>query len=54
LAGLKVNEETIREAVHLLLKEAVPLSLIGASPFVRKKAIEVMFTDLIDKTVTDS
>lgn len=48
LIGKDVNHETVREALRLLLKEAAPLSLIGASAFVRRKMIEVMFADLIE------
>lgn len=49
LIGKQMNEETTAEAVHLLLKEASPLSVIGASAFLRRRTIEAMFVDLIDK-----
>jgi 4-hydroxybenzoyl-CoA reductase subunit beta len=48
LMGKAVNHETMREAVHLLLKQTTPLSLIGVSAFVRRKMIEAMFVDLIE------
>lgn len=49
LIGKVLTDETVKEAVQLLLKETTPLSLIGASAFVRRNIIEVMFMDLIEK-----
>ena len=43
-----LNDETVREAVGVLLKETTPLSLIGAPAIVRRRMIEAMFCDLIE------
>jgi 4-hydroxybenzoyl-CoA reductase subunit beta len=51
LIGKGLNDETIKEALRLLIKGATPLSLIGASAFVRRNMIGVMFADLIE-TIT--
>lgn len=48
LKGKVINQEIINEAVGFLLKETTPLSLVGTSAFVRRKAIEAMFTDLVE------
>jgi len=47
LKGKTINHHTTREAVHLLLKESAPLSMVGVSALVRVKTIEAMFADLI-------
>ncbi|MDP2645472.1 MAG: FAD binding domain-containing protein [Desulfobacterales bacterium] len=54
LAGKELTDQTIKEAVRLMLKEAAPLSLIGASAFVRRRLISVMFTDLIETLAPQS
>jgi CO/xanthine dehydrogenase FAD-binding subunit len=48
LIGKKINDKTLDEAIRVLLKETVPLSLVGSSAFLRRKMIEAMFTDLIE------
>lgn len=48
LKGKEINNEAGKEAVSFILKEATPLSLIGASAMLRRTIIEVMFLDLID------
>ncbi len=47
LKGKDLDDETVADALRLVLKEASPLSLIGASAFVRRKTIQAMFVDLI-------
>jgi CO/xanthine dehydrogenase FAD-binding subunit len=51
LIGNPANGQTTREALGLLLKEAAPLSLIGASVYLRRRMIEAMFTDLAEMIV---
>jgi 4-hydroxybenzoyl-CoA reductase subunit beta len=46
LKGKDLNNETTKEAAGLILKEATPLSLIGASAMLRRAVIEAMFFDL--------
>jgi 4-hydroxybenzoyl-CoA reductase subunit beta len=42
-----LNDDTVREAVDILLKETTPLSSIGTSAFVRRRMIQAMFCELI-------
>jgi hypothetical protein len=49
LKGKPVNEETKAEALRLILKEATPLSLVGASALVRRHTIEAMFEALVER-----
>jgi 4-hydroxybenzoyl-CoA reductase subunit beta len=48
LVGKKINDKTLDEAIRILMKETSPLSLVGSSAFLRRRMIEVMFTDLIE------
>ena len=50
LIGKRLDREVIAEALRLILKEARPISPIGASTLLRRKMIEAMFVDLIEKT----
>jgi len=52
LIGKAISHLTLRETVHLLLKESTPLSMVGASALVRGNTIEAMFVDLFDM-ITD-
>jgi len=47
LKGKKVNPETVEHAAETALKEIKPLSLIGASAFLRRNIIRAMFEDLM-------
>lgn len=48
LAGRPINEETVEGSLRLILEEATPLSLVGASAFLRRTMIRAMFRDLLD------
>jgi len=43
-----INDETMKEALRLILKEAIPLSPIGAPVSVRRRMIGAMFEDLVE------
>jgi xanthine dehydrogenase YagS FAD-binding subunit len=43
----KVNPETVKHAAETALKEIQPLSLIGASAFLRRNVIRAMFEDTV-------
>jgi 4-hydroxybenzoyl-CoA reductase subunit beta len=47
LKGKKVNPETVEHAAETALKEVKPLSLIGASAFLRRNVIRAMFADVM-------
>jgi 4-hydroxybenzoyl-CoA reductase subunit beta len=49
LKGEKVNPETVGHAAETALKEIKPLSLIGASAFLRRNMVQVMFQDVREK-----
>jgi len=48
LRGKTLSDPTLRGAVRLLLKESMPLSVIGASALVRSNTIEAIFIDLME------
>jgi xanthine dehydrogenase YagS FAD-binding subunit len=47
LKGKKISDETAANAAETALKEIKPLSLIGASAFLRRNVIRAMFEDLM-------
>jgi 4-hydroxybenzoyl-CoA reductase subunit beta len=47
LKGKKIEDETVNQAAETALKEIKPLSLIGASAFLRRNVIRAMFEDLM-------
>jgi 4-hydroxybenzoyl-CoA reductase subunit beta len=47
LKGKKIEDETVSQAAETALKEIKPLSLIGASAFLRRNVIRAMFEDLM-------
>jgi 4-hydroxybenzoyl-CoA reductase subunit beta len=47
LKGKKIEDETVSQAAETGLKEIKPLSLIGASAFLRRNVIRAMFEDLM-------
>jgi len=51
MIGKEVNDDTVSQAIHLVLEETTPLSSVGSSVFYRKNMIRVMFNDLIE-TIT--
>ena len=44
-----IDRKTIGRAFGLILEDIGPLSLIGASPLVRRKTIEAMFAELVEE-----
>lgn len=48
LIGKRISDKTLNEAIRVIVEETSPLSLVGSSAFMRRKMIEVMFTDLIE------
>jgi len=53
LKGKEVNPETVERAAETALKEIKPLSLIGASAFLRRNIIRAMFQDVTEKLIAD-
>ncbi|MFH1123842.1 MAG: hypothetical protein V1758_09320, partial [Pseudomonadota bacterium] len=51
LIGKPLNAETIEESLRLILEESTPLSLVGASAFLRRRMIGAMFRDLVESLV---
>jgi 4-hydroxybenzoyl-CoA reductase subunit beta len=51
LKGRHLNEETIHEAVELILQEASPISLIGATASYRRAVIRAMFVKLMNSEI---
>jgi len=47
LKGKKISDETVAHTAETALKEIQPLSLIGASAFLRRNVIRAMFEDLM-------
>ena len=51
MIGKEVNDDTVSQAIHLILEETTPLSPIDSSVFYRRNMIRIMFNDLIE-TIT--
>ena len=51
LKGKRIDEETVAHAAETALQEIKPLSLIGASAFLRRNVIRAMFQDVIEKII---
>jgi len=49
LKGKKIGDETVTHAAETALKEIQPLSLIGASAFLRRHVIRAMFEDAFER-----
>jgi 4-hydroxybenzoyl-CoA reductase subunit beta len=47
LKGKKIDDETVSQTAEIALKSIKPLSLIGASAFLRRNVIRAMFEDLM-------
>jgi 4-hydroxybenzoyl-CoA reductase subunit beta len=47
LKGKRISDETVAHAAESAIKEIKPLSLIGASAFLRRNVIRAMFEDLM-------
>ena len=47
LKGKRIDASTVKKAAEAALKEIKPLSLIGASPFLRRHVIRAMFEDVM-------
>jgi len=53
LKGKKISDETAANAAETALKEIKPLSLIGASAFLRRNVIRAMFEDTFERLLQD-
>jgi 4-hydroxybenzoyl-CoA reductase subunit beta len=53
LKGKKVSDETVGHAAETVLKEIKPLSLIGASAFLRGNVIRATFEDTFERLLRD-
>ncbi len=53
LKGKKIEDETVSQAAETALKEIKPLSLIGASAFLRRNVIRAMFEDTFEGLLRD-
>ncbi|MBU2499445.1 MAG: FAD binding domain-containing protein [Proteobacteria bacterium] len=51
LIGKDPKAETIEKCLRFILEEATPLSLVGASAFLRRRMIGTMFRDLVESLV---
>jgi 4-hydroxybenzoyl-CoA reductase subunit beta len=53
LKGKRIDEATVKRVAEAALKEIKPLSLIGASAFLRRHVIRAMFQDVTEKLIAD-